>query len=98
MTTPPPLAALASRLRGFFFRPTPPELPPTRTYILTDEMTGLEHVFTCAPEHVSLALSLLPVYALSDTCREALAWRAAEGRLPARYGEFWELSALGEEA
>lgn len=99
MTTPTPLAALASRLRGFFRPPPPPpaiELPPLTWYVLTHEFGGPEHVFACTPGGVRLALAFLFDYGLTDVCRDALADAAEAGRLPARYGEYWTLAVLGE--
>lgn len=101
MTTPAPLAALASRLRGFFFRPPPPPvlapLPPLTLYVLRHEFGGPEHVFACTPGNVRLALMFIADHGLSDVCRDCLADAAEAGRLPARYGDWWTLDRWGEE-
>ncbi|EYB69081.1 hypothetical protein DEIPH_ctg011orf0049 [Deinococcus phoenicis] len=103
MTTPLPLAALASRLRGFFVRPRPQPipapLPPLTWYILTHEFGGPEHVFACTPENVRLCLALLTDHGLSDVCRDALAEAIARRpEEPARYGDWWTLTSLKGEA
>lgn len=76
--------------------PAPPALPPVTWYELRHEFGGPSHVFACEPRHVYLALMALHDYGLSDVCREALADAAEAGRLPARYGPFWTLEAIGE--
>lgn len=91
------LAALASRVRGLFFRPPPPspvELPPLTHYVLTHEFGGREHAFAATPETACYALWLIREHGLSDVCRDALAESIRRRpEEPARYG-MWTLTAL----
>lgn len=86
MTTLPPLAALASRLRGLF-RPR---------FILRHEWAGIEYPITCRPHRMRDALAGIEDPDLADVHRDALAYDAERGRLPSRRGVYWTLLRDGK--
>jgi len=83
------IQAIAARLR--MRRPSVPTGPLVH-YRMWHEFGPPEHSFWCAPEDVGRELARIVDYGLTDQCREAFAHAAAQGHLPARYGQFWVLA------
>ena len=85
MTPLPPLAALATRLRGLFRSPPPP------VHILRHEWAGIAYSLI---GNVREALASVDDPDLADVHRDALAYDAERGRLPSQRGVFWTLERV----
>ena len=85
MTLSTPLAALASRLRGFFRPPPPP------VHVLRHEWAGIAYSLI---GNVREALASVDDPDLADVHRDALAHDAERGRLPSQRGVFWTLERV----
>lgn len=81
MNNPLPLQAHPPQVR----------LPLALHYTLSHTLTPEPIYFSCTPAEVGEELFRRMIYGLSDVCRDALAYRAAVGRLPALVGQFWTL-------